>query len=697
MNARRSSRRCSGIAFALREAVMRAFEAWLDREASVRPVLVVVEDLHWADPSSVELLASAFRRASARPLTVLALARAEAEEIFPAFARDLGAQVLRLAGLGKRALEKLARTALGEGPSQQEIARIVALSDGNPFYLEELARWAAEGRNDTLPDSVVAMAQVRLGRLDESARRAIRAASVLGESFDAASLASILGEPLDLAPILDRLVRDEVLALRPGPASTPDRWAFRHALLRSAAYGMLTDADRRAAHALAARVFGSERGVDPAVVAEHHALGGESREAVTWFLLAARRAFEAGDLHATLRSAERALQHEPSSHDEAELRVLEASVLGMRGAWAAAGTSARRAMELVVRSTGGTRSSSWFRAAATAVFADVNEGRLTGTIDVFQGLVRLDVVEPTAEYGRAVAVLVAALALMGQVSIVEPLVDGLDRAGHAGEPAAYTAYRVLARCLLSVAKLDLRGALDAGRRAVELLPGIHDPMATVLSRVALSRALMDAGRYEEAKAELVLSEAEADRTGMAYLRDWSKALRHGATVISGRTAGVLEGLGAIHTDSLVVQSTILVNYGNVALLEGDAATAEDWGRKPMPASGVRIIEAMQCSLLGRALLALGRYEEALSVARDFLRKNDEVVSIGAKTWILAIQCEALAKLDRTEEAREVARLAHTRITAIADTLEGEDRRAFLEDAPPNLVTLRWTRALLGSN
>src|SRR5262249_49927597 len=160
------------------------------------------------------------------------------------------------------------------------------------------------------------------------------------------------------------------------------------------AYGMLPATDRAIAHGLAGRFLAGRHDVEPGVVANHFERAGELTEAAAWFQTAARTAFDAGDLAGALSLVERGLACDPTAIVKGELRVIEGSALGMRSDWAGAGKAARDAMTLLPRA-----STAWFRAAATAVFADVNEGRLEGTVEVFQALVHLDTEpEPTGPH-----------------------------------------------------------------------------------------------------------------------------------------------------------------------------------------------------------------------------------------------------------------------------------------------------------
>jgi len=131
------------------------------------------------------------------------------------------------------------------------------------------------------------MLQARIGQLSALARRVVRAASVLGESFPLAGVRALVGEELGLA--LDLLVRQEILEVQPDDAARA-HWRFRHVLMRDAAYALLTDEERGSAHAAAAR-FLEAAGDSAAVVASHYQRGGEPERAVPHFIVAAEQAF----------------------------------------------------------------------------------------------------------------------------------------------------------------------------------------------------------------------------------------------------------------------------------------------------------------------------------------------------------------------------------------------------------------------
>ncbi|KYF78178.1 hypothetical protein BE20_25480 [Sorangium cellulosum] len=145
------------------------------------PPLLVLEDLRWGDQPTVSFLDSALRDLRAMPWMVLALARPEVHETFPRLWAERQTQEIRLKELPRKACERLVRQALGASIGREMLERIVALAGGHAFYLEELIRAVAEGRGEALPETVLAMVEARLSRLDPEARRLLRAASVFGE------------------------------------------------------------------------------------------------------------------------------------------------------------------------------------------------------------------------------------------------------------------------------------------------------------------------------------------------------------------------------------------------------------------------------------------------------------------------------------------------------------------------------------
>ncbi|WP_437949881.1 protein kinase [Sorangium sp. So ce296] len=261
------------------EEIQRAYVDYARAVTGARPMLVVLEDLHGGDASSVGIFDRALRELGDRPYAVLAFARPEVHALFPQLWAERGLSELRLRELPVRAAEQLVRSALGASLAPEEAAALVQRAAGNAFCLEELVRAAAEGRRAP-PEAALGLVEARIAALGPEARRLLRAASVFGEVCWAGGVRALLGAPAQgpseraaWAELLDR----EILERRPGSRLPgEEELAFRNALLREAAYAMLTNRDRELGHKLAGAWLVEAGEQDPEVLAEHLARSRET-------------------------------------------------------------------------------------------------------------------------------------------------------------------------------------------------------------------------------------------------------------------------------------------------------------------------------------------------------------------------------------------------------------------------------------
>ncbi|WP_437809552.1 protein kinase domain-containing protein [Sorangium sp. So ce1078] len=269
----------------LEEQTRRAFLDFLRAECDARPVLIVLDDVHWSDRGTVDTLDAALRHLRHQPLMVLALARPGVREAFPDLWEEREATEMRLGELSRRACERIVREVLGDELPAAELAALVDRSAGNAFFLEELVRATVERRAGEVPETVLAMMQSRIAALEPEARRVLRAGAVMGEVFWRGGLEALLGgggQVPQLESWLLTLEKRELLEPRPESMFRGEvELAFRHALVRDAAYEMLTDADRALGHWLAAEWLERVGGDDPAVLAmaDRH-LGRAAEEAL---------------------------------------------------------------------------------------------------------------------------------------------------------------------------------------------------------------------------------------------------------------------------------------------------------------------------------------------------------------------------------------------------------------------------------
>ena len=245
--------------------------AWVDFScavAEVQPVLNVLEDLQWGDAQSLRVFESVLREAERLPYVILAFARPELDAAFPNPFAACEVHEVRLRELSRRAARQLVRSALPTAHDDARVDALVERAKGNAFFLEGLIRATAEGRGETLPDTVLGMAEARLASLDAGARRLLRAASVFGVRFWLTGVEALLGEPC--AAHIETLIAAEILIPRRERQFVgQEELSFRHALLRESAYAMLTRDDRVLGHQLAGQWLIDAGEEDPLILARH--------------------------------------------------------------------------------------------------------------------------------------------------------------------------------------------------------------------------------------------------------------------------------------------------------------------------------------------------------------------------------------------------------------------------------------------
>ncbi|GII55665.1 helix-turn-helix transcriptional regulator [Planotetraspora thailandica] len=228
----------------------------LHRLAERRPVLLIAEDLHWADQSTRDLLGFLVRNLRAGVCTVLTYRSDDLHRRHPLrpFLAELGRsdriERLQLGSLGRRDVAGLLAEITRERPSAATVAEIHERSAGNPFFVEELlaARW--EGT--ALPTAVRDVVLARVEALSEPAQRVLQVAAVAGRRVDHHVLAAVSAQSVEeLIGVLREAVARHVLTAEEGSES----YAFRHALVQEAIYDDLLPAERGPLHGAYARAL----------------------------------------------------------------------------------------------------------------------------------------------------------------------------------------------------------------------------------------------------------------------------------------------------------------------------------------------------------------------------------------------------------------------------------------------------------
>jgi predicted ATPase/class 3 adenylate cyclase len=230
-------------------AVRKLFEAL----ARHRPLVVVLDDLHWAEPTFLDLLEHVARSARDVPLLVVCLARPELLDARPAWqAPSDNAAMVRLEPLAEREAAALLERALrARVLDERSGRRALEAAEGNPLFLEQLLAIQAEhGEELDVPPTVQAVLAARIDRLPPGERTVVQRASVQGRAFSRRALAELVGGR-DLATLdaaLGALQRRELIQRDPRAFGGDDGLRFSHGLIRDAAYRFLPKETRSELH-----------------------------------------------------------------------------------------------------------------------------------------------------------------------------------------------------------------------------------------------------------------------------------------------------------------------------------------------------------------------------------------------------------------------------------------------------------------
>jgi class 3 adenylate cyclase/tetratricopeptide (TPR) repeat protein len=275
------------------EEVPWAVRRFLETLSRRRPVIVVLDDLHWAEPNLLDLIEHLGEWSRDAPLLLVCLARPELIEEHPQWAGGMRhATVLTLEPLGVRDSERLAHQLLGTGAlSDDARRRVVEVAEGNPLFLEELlamliadgtlvrsdGRWTASTdlAEVTVPTSISSLLLARLDQLGPEERGVLELASVAGQDFDRSAIAELGGarDGATLDACLSTLVRRDLIRSERASPAGPQTFRFRHVLIRDAAYQAVPKARRADLHEALARslerTVGDPAGASRALLGHH--------------------------------------------------------------------------------------------------------------------------------------------------------------------------------------------------------------------------------------------------------------------------------------------------------------------------------------------------------------------------------------------------------------------------------------------
>ncbi len=684
----------------LGDQMRRAFEDFLGAECAAHPVVLVLEDLHWGDLPSVRLVDDALRNLDeTAPLFVVALARPEIKDQFPNIWQERNLQIVHLAALTKKSSERLVRDALGAGVSEARVAEILERAAGNAFYLEELVRAVAAGSKAALPDSVLAMVEARLEGLTADARRVLRAASVFGEVFWTGGVAALVGSSSGRA--LDRVLREledrELVRQAQGEKFPSEReLAFRHGLVREAAYRTLTDADRSLGHRLAAEWLEQAGEGEPLVLADHFDRGNAPDRAARYFHAAAERALGANDFAAVLERAKDAIRCDVRGETLGHVRLLEAEAHDWRGESAESLTAAREALALLPAG-----SAAFCIAAGEAA---IGAGRLADratVVDVAKTL--RDLERPYAVAARAIAGARATtqLLVLGRYDLARELLDSIecDAPELEGDPIAI-ARLALARAFSSHFDGDSGVYLEELRVAAEGFERAGDRRNACTQRGNIGHAYIELGAHEEAESALVEALAAAERMSLRHI---AAVARHNLGLVLGLVGRFEEAVrfeSAAERDFIAqadqrLTTAARVYLAQIHLLAGDVEAADHKVKEALDADAGEPLVALALATSARVDLARGLPEEAFDAASRALDILERLGGVDeGESLIRLVHAEAAFALGRVDTARAGMAFARERLLERADKIkDGVLRLGMLACVPDNTRILTFASEL----
>lgn len=682
------------------ESMKRAWLEFLQAEAARAPILLIVEDLHWGDQPSVDYIDSALGALRDVPFMLLALARPEVNERFPRLWHRRDLTTLPLHPLSAKESRRLVENALGAECRDDVVLKITERASGNPFILEELVRVVASGSSE-LPATVLAVGQDRLAALDPAAKRVLRAASIFGEVFWADGVQALIqtDEFEELEAWL-RVLEQDSFILRESPSRFPGRaqYRFEHALIRDAAYALLTDEDREAGHAGAAAWFEGISANEPLVLAEHFAAGGQLARAVSHYCQAAEDALAANDLRAAAECAEEAEQAGAAGVLLGRVALVQSSVAGWSSDYQASRERGIMAANLVAPG-----SAAWFTAVGNAIAASYRLGAPEAGQEITE-LAMSIACEAGAEAYQVICLCRAGFQeffdgrlhqgqrILDQISVIYESCPNLD---------IRTTGQI--HSILSVRSRmvgDMQTSLQHIEAAIEVFERAGDIHNSLTERVVLAHLTNSTGRYERAARYARAVFVESGRLGLVHVRRQSRSALGYALGQLGQADEAVALLTVVADEYRQVGNRrmaggALIFLAEMLFYQGRTVEAEMLAKEAVEKTqGSLLFLSWALSVYALCALVHGRVDEALEFAS---RGEAARASAGGDRGRASFHNYALGRVleasGRSAEARAQGELALVYLRENLDLIADPGEQAAFLSSPYNQRLLEWAGEL----
>lgn len=640
--------------------------------AQERPVVLLLEDIHWAESTLLDLIEHVAEWTREAPILILCLARSELLDERPGWAGER----IELAPLSNQDAENLVATLASEvEPSVQ--ARAMEAAEGNPLFLEQLLALAGEdGHELAVPDTIRALLTARLDRLAPAERALVEAVAVVGKEFWRSALLELSAPDTEVSVLLQRLVRKRLI--RPERSSFPgeeDAFRFGHILIREAAYAGIPKARRAELHERFAawleasaspyeeiigyhleRAYRYREGLGP--IEEH----GEdlARRASELLAAAGRKARRHGEDTACVNLLSRAARLHPRAH---ALRLLLLPELGESLFYAGRYSEARLTLAEAVEDAqrAGDRGLEWrARLMQTRVDVQVGDRLITNREMEQRARQARSVFEELGDPGgEAEAGFVIGTALRWQFRFEEMLRvidEALEKARLAGDEFLEAGHARLFIHALEEGPTAIDEAIDRAERTLAVAAGQKLVEQWILS--SLSTLYAKAGRFDEARECLrrVMTFAEQFATEIrmaaicgfrAATVEWFAGNLEKAESRLRRSYEALERFGESG-----MRSTVAVRLAGVLVAQGHFEEAEDFLRIGEETSTSDDLASEVPLRLARAEIkvARGQAREVEALVREALSILEGTDDLGARADALLSHARVLRAMGKSDEA-----------------------------------------------
>ena len=658
-----------------------------------RPVVFLLEDAHWIDPTTETLVGAATKRIADASVLMLVTHRLD---YAPNWAREPAVAKIDLHKLSRDQGAELVRAAGGE-LEEPVIGEILARADGVPLFIEELTKSLLESDEAEIPASLQASLVARLDRLGDAAKVA-QLAALLGRSFHYRFIREVSELPdAELDRALTAMTESELLT----QTGTPPRavYVFRHALIQDAAYETLLKSRRARYHGRTAEVllreFASQAAAEPELVARHWSLAGQPGKAADFWLKAGQRAGERSAHIEAVAHLERGLQEidalpRSKARDRREFAIriaLGASLLTLKG-WSSSQVEKnyQRAVELSA-SGNGTHDMLIALRGLTNVFFLKGEIRKARKLADRELAIAEEQDDRTMLLGgyRSVGMcsffagrFEAARDYLGRaVDIYDPEIHHGHRFVHGTDPA------VIGCSVLGWTGWFL-GDFDAARREMAAALALADELQHPFS-LAYAKSLAASVHQGFREPETALEQAEAaiaisEEQGYPYWIGWSSVLRGWAMAALGKPA---DGIAALRRGLEIYESTGAQQVKPYIL----TLLAEMHGWAGLPEDGLEVLRG--AIRPGNKTDVIFYEAEALRIEGELRRQSgsgdsselfDRALSMARRQRARTLELRGALSAARLVPDRRAGSPARDRLARILESFDGGLRQADVVDA-----------------